>query len=58
MASDSTPNEVKYPDFIVCSRVLYITRLTNQLMNVRYYLLIAQQNNQRKVLPALETALL
>jgi len=37
MASDSTPNEIKYPDFIVCSRVLYISRLTNQLMNVRLY---------------------
>ena len=28
------PPEKKYPDFVICSRIIYLTRITNQITNV------------------------
>eukprot|EP00347_Sterkiella_histriomuscorum_P000570 403375338 len=49
MNSDSPVKEIQYPDFVICSRILFLCKTTNQLMN---------QNNTRKVLPDLECSLL
>jgi hypothetical protein len=49
MNTEGPAKEIAYPDFIICSRILYLCRTTNQLLN---------ENNNRKVYADLECALL
>lgn len=47
--ADTLKKQTPYPDFVLCSRILFLARTTNQLMN---------SNNARKVNADLECALL